>query len=124
MNNLSEWVLSGPSGYYPNVILTGVIPAKGYYLLVHGSSDQATITPTPGPCIVFNPTDVTYDQIFYGNLSTYGQALYLRDSNYFTVDTANLYGTNLKWPAGSTANHASMERRGIVPDSSVTTDRN
>ena len=114
--NLSGWVLAGQYSY-PNINLTGVIPAQGYYLLVHGSGDQATTTPTPGPCIVFNPADVTYDQIFTGGLYTYGQILYLRDSNYFTVDTANLYSTSTKWLAGSTTNHASMERRGVVPDS-------
>ena len=114
--NLSGWVLAGQYNY-PNINLTGVIPAKGYYLLVHGSGDQATTTPTPGPCIVFNPADVTYDQIFTGGLYTFGETLYLRDSNYFTVDTANLYSPNGQWLAGSTSNHASMERRGVVPDS-------
>ena len=113
--NLTGWLLSGQYGY-PGINLTGVIPAQGYYVLVHGSSDPATTTPTPGPCIVFNPGDVTYDQLYTGGLSTYGQTLYLKDPNSFTIDTANLYGA--KWPAGSTANHASMERRGIVPDSS------
>ena len=113
--NLNGWILAGQYGY-PSINLNGVIPARGYYLLVHGSNTQATTTPTPGPCVVFNPADVTYDQIFTGGLYTYGQTLYLKDPNNFTMDTANLYSS--KWPAGSTTKHASMERRGVVPDSS------
>ncbi len=117
--NLNGWILAGQYGS-PNIILTGVIPHNGYYLLVHGTSTQATSAPTAPPpstpeaCIVFNPTDVKYDQIFTGSLSTYGQTLFLRDPSNFVVDTANFYGS--RWPAGSFTNHASMERRGVVPD--------
>jgi hypothetical protein len=114
--NLNNWTLGGQySGNSPNIILTGIIPAKGYYLLVYGSSAQVAATPAPGTCVVFNAADVTYDQIFSGYLSSYGQTLVLKDPIGIWMDTANL--SSYYWPAGSTTNHASMERRGVVPDS-------
>ena len=119
--DLTGWVLETYDGV-PNIDLTGIIQAHGYFLLVNaGQSGYATRTPTPAatpPCIVFRQSDhVRVDQYFTGDLSTSGETLFLVNPSNVTVDTANRNGGS--WPAGTTGNARSMERHGVTPDSDI-----
>lgn len=117
--DLHGWTLEALDGI-PSIDLDGVIKAGGFYLLVHSNTSSfATNTPTPAAtpaCRAFRTADnVRIDQYFTGDLSSYGEVLYLLKPNGAISDTANRTGGS--WPAGSYTNHASMERHAVVPDS-------
>jgi hypothetical protein len=100
--NLSGWVLASGTDGTPNVTLTGVIAANGYYLLER--TDDTTIS------------DLSADQIYVGDLGNGGEALTLRDSGGNLVDSAN--GDGGAWPAGSgSPGFYSMERLNPSVDS-------
>jgi hypothetical protein len=101
--NLAGWKLVAPDGS-PEIILGGQVAAGGYYLLER--TDDNTVS------------DVPASLIYGGALSKDGEALKLLAPNESVVDTANLDGG--AWPAGSgSPNYASMERRGVLPDSAT-----
>ncbi len=86
-----------------NIELTGVIAAGGYYLLEDTTDD----------CV-----SVDADQIYSGSLSNTGEYLKLLAPNGSVVDTANKDGGY--WNAGTASpNYGSMERRGILVDSTT-----
>ncbi len=86
-----------------NIELTGVIAAGGYYLLEDTTDD----------CV-----SVDADQIYSGSLSNTGEYLKLLAPNGSVIDTANKDGGY--WDAGSASpNYGSMERRGILADSTT-----
>ncbi|MCR4404508.1 MAG: PKD domain-containing protein [Candidatus Acetothermia bacterium] len=108
--DLTGWELEAADGT-PSITLSGIIPAKGYFLLER--TDDNTVS------------DISADQI-YGNdgttwaLKNDGEALFLRDSFDNVIDTAN--GDGGKWPAGTAAGgtppYATMERIDpLAPDS-------
>lgn len=100
--DLSGWTLIS-SDLSPSINLTGIIPAGGYYLLEQ--TDDNTVF------------DITADQIYSGTLSNTGETLTLTDNLSNVIDTANIDGGS--WDAGSgSPNFYSMERIGVVPDSS------
>ena len=68
----------------PSVDLTGIIPARGYYLLER--DDDSTISNVPA------------DQVYSGVLNNTGESLTLRDGAATVVDTANDDGG--AWPEG------------------------
>jgi hypothetical protein len=110
------WVLESPSWQTTAYVhLRGVIPAHGFFLLVHDTStaatQQATATATAqsSACVVFQRSDISFDQVFTSNISLNGQILYLVDPNGNIEDSADRNG--VPWPAGSTTNQRSMERR-------------
>ncbi|MBE0671447.1 MAG: lamin tail domain-containing protein [Anaerolineales bacterium] len=92
--DITDWYLKSADGT-PNIILNGVIPAGGYYLLER--DDNNTVS------------DIAADQIYTGNgLSNSGEALTLYDASNKIVDTAN--GNGGSWPAGSATTYVTMER--------------
>ena len=123
---LGGWSLETSSG---TVIanLHGTLGPGGFYLLVHGSTDQATqavvSTPTlpsvstPPSCLVFYRSDVDVAQVFSTTLSNYGQGIFLINPANGIEDTADRYG--YAWPAGSYAPPVSMERSGMITDTTV-----
>jgi hypothetical protein len=96
--DLTGWRLVS-SDSTPDILLSGTIPAGGYFLL---ERDE-------------NATDIPSDLIYTGALSDTGESLYLYDDLSILVDSAN--GNGGAWPAGSFTNFASMERIGTLPDS-------
>ena len=94
---LTGWTLVAADGT-PDIALTGIIPAEGYFLLER--TDDNTIS------------DIPADQIYTGALSNAGETLTLRDESLNVIDTANADGGG--WPAGTTGTgsprYASMER--------------
>ena len=97
--NLSGWELKAVDGT-PDIMLTGVIGANGYYLLEQ--TDNTTVS------------DVTADQIYTGDLGNSNEILQLFDPSTALIDTANSNGG--AWPAGSSSTYGSMERRGLIVD--------
>ena len=101
--NLSGWRLAATDGN-PDIALSGQIAAGGYYLLER--TDDTTIS------------DIPADLIYSGALSNNDEILRLYAPDGEVVDTANQDGG--AWPAGSgSPQYGSMERRGVVADSST-----
>ena len=101
--NLSGWRLAADDGS-PDIALSGQIAAGGYYLLER--TDDTTISDMPA------------DLIYSGALSNDGEILRLYAPDGDAVDTANLDGG--AWLAGSgSPQYGSMERRGVIADSST-----
>ena len=101
--NLSGWRLAANDGS-PDIALSGQIAAGGYYLLER--TDDTKIS------------DIPADLIYSGALSNNGEILRLNAPDGEVVDTVNLDGGD--WPAGSgLPQYSSMERRGVVADSST-----
>ena len=90
--DLDGWTLT--DGGDVNVHLRGTLPAYGFFLLER--TDDTTILDLPA------------DQIYTGALGNDGETLELLDPSGSLIDSANADGGG--WPAGSAANHASMER--------------
>ncbi len=127
--DLANWSLETSNGSLI-VNLRGVLPVGAFYLLVHGESADATQAATSAPtsppttdasaCLVFNRQDlatrnILINQVFSGTLSSTGQILYLINSSNGIEDSADRGGGY--WPAGNYAPAKSMERSGIIPDS-------
>jgi hypothetical protein len=99
--NITGWTLIATSGT-PNIILSGTIPANGYFLLER-SDDM--------------PTSVPADQFFTGAIvnNNIGDSFTLRDDLNNIIDTANINGGS--WPGGSASTtFYSMERISIGID--------
>lgn len=90
--NLSGWRLIAQDGT-PNIILSGVIAANGFFLLER-TSDQTV-------------PDVTADQIYTGALGDGGEDLFLYDAEDNLIDQV-LGGVG--WLAGDKINKLTMER--------------
>jgi hypothetical protein len=90
--DLDGWTLSAADGD-PSVILTGSIPAGGYFLMER--TDDNTVS------------DVSADQIYSGSLGNTGENLVLRDQGGAEIDRVDCSGG---WFAGTTAPKATMER--------------
>lgn len=100
--DLNGWTLD--DGGDIDITLTGVIPARGFYLLER--TDDATVS------------DIAADQIYTGGLNNNGETLTLRDAAGNVIDTAN--GDGGAWAAGSVAPACSMERiEGDEPESAT-----
>ncbi|MGE5249281.1 MAG: lamin tail domain-containing protein, partial [Bacteroidota bacterium] len=97
------WRLTALDGE-PNIHLTGMIPARGFFLLERGHDTTVS--------------DIPADQIYTGALSDTVERLYLYNSAGSIVDYANTFKTT--WVAGSVANNRSMERRGPFYDGPTT----
>jgi hypothetical protein len=95
--NLAGWNLRADDGT-PDIDLTGVIPAGGYYLLER--TDDTTVS------------DILADQFFSGDIANDSETLHLYNPDGGLVDTANSDGG--AWPAGSTSSYRSMERRSPI----------
>ncbi|HEY2979581.1 MAG TPA: lamin tail domain-containing protein [Anaerolineales bacterium] len=100
--SLAGWQLRADDGE-PSIDLTGTIPAGGFYLLER--TDENTVS------------DITADQLYSGDLSNTGEKLRLFNPTGVQIDSANIDGG--AWPAGSTTNFRSMERRGAILDNST-----
>lgn len=87
--DLTGWTLTAQDGS-PSINLSGVIPAKGYYLLE--KTDDNTI-----------PT-ISANLIYSGSLSNSAEILELRDSSGNLVDQVN------EWYSGDNTTKATMER--------------
>jgi len=96
--DLTGWTLAAADGA-PNIALSGVISAGGYFLLER--TDDTTVN------------DISADLI-YGNdgtawaLNNTGETLELRDGVGALISTANADGGG--WPAGNNDTKSSMER--------------
>lgn len=97
--NLNGWSLSS-SDNSPDIMLSGTIPAHGFFLLER--TDDSTVT-------------IPADLIYTGALNDGGEGLELTDETSNIIDTANQAAGS--WPAGSVATRSSMERLDIIPDS-------
>ena len=94
------WVLSSPSWQTASYVhLRGIIPAHGFFLLVHdtatAATEQATSTATAqaSSCVVLQFSNgLAYDQVFTSTLSPNGQILFLSDPNGNLEDTADRTG--------------------------------
>ncbi len=101
--DVTNWTLS--DGGDVNIVLSGSIPALGYYLLER--TDDTTVN------------DLIADKIYTGGLNNGGEALSLRDAWANVIDTAN--GNGGAWPAGTASPPCSMER---IDASQVDADTN
>ena len=99
--DFTGWRLVSNDGS-PDINLEGSINMGGFYLLER--SDDNTVS------------NISADAIYTGALGNSGETLYLMGPSGETVDTANLSGGN--WPAGGSSTRASMERVGIIADTS------
>jgi hypothetical protein len=102
--DVTGWQLISTTDSSPNIILAGVIPAGGYFLLER--TDDTTIS------------NIVADQIYTGDLLIAGESLELRDSTLPTpnvIDTANSNGG--AWPGGDNTTKATMERINYTADS-------
>lgn len=90
--NLSNWRLAAQDGT-PEIILTGVILANGFYLLER--TDDETV---PG---------IAADQIYTGALGNDGETLNLYDNSGNLIDTVNC---SAGWFAGDNSTKQTMER--------------
>lgn len=102
--NITGWRLYGDDNTLnaigsPDISLTGIIPAGGYFLL---ERNELAVS------------DVNASQLYSGSLSNSpGERLYLKDRTGNLIDTANLDGGT--WPAGTASpTYASMERVGTT----------
>jgi len=91
--DLTGWTLQADDGT-PNIGLSGVIPAFGYFLLERTADSTVS--------------DVAADQIYTGALGNGGEQLRLRDPASNEIDSANSDGG--AWSAGTTSPVCSMER--------------
>lgn len=87
--DLTGWTLGATDGS-PSIQLSGVIPAKGYFLME--KTDDNSVA------------DVLADLIYSGSLSNTSEVLELRDGNGLLVDTVDA------WYAGDNTSKATMER--------------
>lgn len=95
--DLNGWTLSAADGS-PNLTLSGVIPAYGYYLIER--DDDNTLSDIPAD----------FKASFGVGLSNSGEMLTLKNAQGQVIDTAN--GDGGAWPAGSASpNYYTMERR-------------
>jgi len=98
--DLSGWTLAAVDGT-PNITLSGMISARGYFLLERSHDDESV-------------SDIPADQTFTGGLGNDPEAesLELEDAAGRLVDTANADGG--AWPGGTagggTPAYATMER--------------
>ncbi len=98
---LVGWRLEAADGM-PSIVLSGVIPAKGFFLLER--TDDNTVS------------DIIADQIYTGALSNPGEVLVLKDPSGNVIDTAN--GNGGPWPAGDDSRRATMERLDLMASDS------
>ncbi len=91
--DLTGWTLQARDGR-PRITLSGIIPARGYFLLERRDDDTVA--------------DIPADQIYRGVLENRGEVLLLRDPSGTLIDSAN--GDGGRWPAGNRRQRASMER--------------
>ena len=97
--DLQNWRLVADDGS-PDIVLNGTISAGGYFLLERAYDNVVT--------------DVTADQIYFGELEDSDEILRLRAPDGAIVDTANSDGG--AWPAGTISPNGSMERMGTITD--------
>jgi hypothetical protein len=97
--DLTGWRLVASDGS-PDITLSGIITAGGYYLLERGSENVVQ--------------GITANFIFTGTLADSGEFLRLRAPDGTLVDTANSGGG--AWPAGTISPPRSMERMGVIAD--------
>lgn len=87
--DVTGWTLAASDGT-PSIVLSGTVPALGYFLLER--TDDTSVT------------DATADQIYTGALSNSGEDLELRDGGGTLIDVAD------DWHAGDNTTKATMER--------------
>ena len=92
--SLSGWSLTDNGDIL--VLLSGLLPARGFYLLER--TNDTTIA------------DIASDQRYPGALNDSGEILRLIDPTGALIDSANADGGG--WPAGGGSSKASMERMG------------
>jgi hypothetical protein len=101
--NITGWRLINLNGSV-DILLSGTIPANGFFLLERGSNQTVS--------------DVPANQIYSGALEDSNDLLRLRKPDGTIIDTANANGGS--WPAGGGTNSASMER--YLSGSTASTD--
>ncbi len=91
--SLDGWRLVSSDGS-PDISLSGIISAHGYFLLER--TDDSTVA------------DIPADQLYTGALNDTGESLSLYDEGGTLIDTAN--GDGGAWPGGDASLDATMER--------------
>lgn len=91
--DLTEWVLKAVDGT-PEIALTGLIPAQGYFLLER--TDDSSVP------------EITADQIYTGALANAGENLELYDAENNLIDSVNCSD---EWFAGNNSTKQTMERK-------------
>lgn len=95
--DLTNWTLTAADGT-PSVVLSGIIPAKGYFILERTSDETL-------PAVIA-------DQIYTGAFSNSGENLELKNSSGDLIDALNC---SSGWFAGDNTTKQTMERK----DSSI-----
>ncbi|MDP2922954.1 MAG: lamin tail domain-containing protein, partial [Candidatus Omnitrophota bacterium] len=106
--NLSDWMLKIDDA---EIILSGILPSKNYFLLMERSDDEAIL-------------NIAADQIYVGALNNFGAHLILKDNNGNISDENNC-GSG--WCAGENKNEEGKwirrtmerinpERSGLLPE--------
>lgn len=90
--DLKDWTLNVSSIASP-IVLSGVIPVKGFYLLERTSDESVP--------------NVPMDQRYAGDLANSGALLELKDSAGNLIDRVE---ASAKWPAGNNTTKVTMER--------------
>ena len=104
--DLTGWRLVAEDGS-PDIILSGVTSASGYFLLERGREENVETGDS-----VFDGG--SSNQIFLGALDDSGELLRLRAPDGAIIDTANSNGG--AWPNGRLSPASSMERMGTSAD--------
>ena len=90
--DLTSWTLKASDGS-PEINLSGIIAANGYFLLERTNDDSVP--------------DITADQIYSGSLGNTGENLELRDAENNLIDSVNSSG---EWFAGDNTTKQTMEK--------------
>lgn len=103
--NLGGWKLMAQDGT-PDIDLTGIISASGFFLLERTSDDTIV--------------GIQADQIYVGALSNSGERLFLKDTSGIVIDEVN---ASLGWMAGDNNTKQTMQLIGSVWTTSSSTPR-
>jgi len=101
--DLTDWTIEARDGS-PKIILSGTVPANGYYLLERGDDDLAI-------------SDITANQTYSRALGNNGEELLLKDASGATIDSLLF---SLFWPSGDNETKSSMERINSLTNSTET----
>jgi hypothetical protein len=102
--NLSGWQIIAADGDF-SIILSGIIPAGGFYLLERSNDDTLP--------------DILADQIYSGAMGNNGESLFLYDNSKNIIDSVDC---SAGWFAGDNAAKQTMERKNPLSPGNLATN--